>query len=72
MAANGKFFFGIGQLKIKFDREHLWKVLYKVSSKQNDGWATRAQLNEPLVFTKLNNSFKFLAPIIDGTKHCLF
>ena len=27
---------------LKFGRKHLWKVLYKVSSKQNDRWATMA------------------------------
>ena len=27
----------------------LWKVLYKVSSKQNERWATQAQPTEPLV-----------------------
>jgi hypothetical protein len=30
-------------------RKHLWKVLYKVSSKQNDRWATQALPTEPLV-----------------------
>jgi hypothetical protein len=34
---------------LKFGRKQLWKVLYKVSSKQNDRWETQAQLTEPLV-----------------------
>ena len=34
----------------KFGRKHLWKVLYKVSSKQNERWVTQAQPPEPLVF----------------------
>jgi len=34
---------------LKFRRKHLWNVLHKVSSKQNDGCATQAQLTEPLL-----------------------
>ena len=30
-------------------RKHLWKVLHKCSSKQNDRWTTQAQPAEPLI-----------------------
>ena len=33
----------------KLDRKHLWKVLYTVSSKQNERWATQDQPTESLV-----------------------
>ena len=33
----------------QFGRKHIWKVLYKVSSKQNERWATQAQPTEPLL-----------------------
>jgi hypothetical protein len=34
-----------------FGGKHIWKVLYWVSSKQNERWATEAQLSaEPLVY----------------------
>jgi hypothetical protein len=34
----------------KFGWKHLWKVHYKVSSKQNERWATQTRPTEPLVF----------------------
>ena len=56
--------FVIGQLKkcslklwtnkLEFGRMHLWKVLYKVSSKQNDRYATQPQPTEPRVSLVLN------------------
>jgi TRAP-type C4-dicarboxylate transport system substrate-binding protein len=44
----------IWQNLLKFGRKHLWKVLYKVSSKQNDRSATKAEHTEPLVFIHAN------------------
>ena len=35
--------------ELKLGRKHLWKVQYKVCSKQNERWATQAQPTEPLV-----------------------
>jgi hypothetical protein len=35
---------------LKFGRKHIWKVLYKVSSKQNDRWVTQVQHTDPLVY----------------------
>jgi hypothetical protein len=36
-------------LLIDRDGKHLWKVLYWISSKQNERWVTQAQWAEPLV-----------------------
>ena len=36
--------------ELTLGRKHLWKVLHKVSSKQNEKWATQAKTTEPLVF----------------------
>ena len=60
-------------------RKHLWwKVLYKVSSKQNDRWATQAQHTELLVLIvveilqindAMNSSKKFfLQPVEEKEK----
>ena len=43
----------------KLGRKHLWKVLYKITSKQNERWATQAQSTKPLVYF-------FLSEIQDG------
>ena len=60
-------------------RKHLWKVLYKVSSKQNDRWVTPAHTNEPLVFIempaprqKIERSWGFRRIDIDVFRFCDF
>jgi hypothetical protein len=48
----------------KFGRKHLWKVLYKVFSKQNERWVTQAPPTEPLVL--INCCFKFTLSLKHG------
>ena len=63
----------------KFGRKHLWKVQYKVCSKQNERWATQAQPTEPLVTIQTAyHLFWFLLQnvyhifLVFFTKNCLY
>ena len=52
------------QMVLVLSEKHLWKVLYSVSSKQNERWATQAQLSaEPLVFNFTHKGRKYLTII---------
>jgi hypothetical protein len=46
----------------KFGRKHLWKVLYKVSSKQNEKWATKCFSSPTVTFLEHPSS----VPVFSG------